>query len=133
MVKKDALKSNRLCIFDELGFGGYIEEFLDRAPKDMPYVAWKSLEGFLLEELFSETVSYKFFNVEDNAEKTLNSLCNSYAKSTWTAEVHCLRCPKLCKCKPYILVQHSQYNWILDNKQSGMTKLFSAVNIMKDT
>lgn len=121
IVKEDNLSSDVLCVFDEFGFGGYIEAFLDKAPENMPYIAWKSFEGFLLEELFRDTAGYGYFNAEDNATSQIHNHCQSYSKATWTA-AKCNTCEKSCKCYPKDIIKHSKYGWILSEKKSPLLR-----------
>ena len=121
IVKEDNLSSDILCIFDEFGFGGYIEAFLDKAPINMPYVAWKSFEGFLLEEHFKDTAGYNHFNAEVNAESQLHNHCQSYSKTSWSI-AKCNTCKELCKCYPKDIIKHSRYNWILSDKKSPLLR-----------
>lgn len=117
IVKEDSLSSDVLCIFDEFGFGGYIEAFLDKAHINMPYIAWKSFEGFLLEEHFKDTAGYDYFNAEVNAESQLHYHCQLYSKTSWST-TKCNTCKELCKCYPKDIVKHSRCNWILSDRKS---------------
>ena len=121
IVKGTKLSSDLLCVFDEFGFGGYIEAFLDKAPENMPYIAWKSFEGFLLEEHFRDTAGYGYFNAEDNATSQIHNHCQSYSKATWTA-AKCNTCEKSCKCYPKDIIKHSKYGWILSEKKSPLLR-----------
>ena len=121
IVKGTKLSSDLLCIFDEFGFGGYIEAFIDKAPANMPYIAWKSFECFLLEEHFKDTAGYDYFNAEDNAESQIHNHCQSYSKATWTA-TKCNTCEKPCKCYPKDIIKHSKYGWILNNNKSPLLR-----------
>ena len=87
----------------------------------MPYIAWKSFEGFLLEEHFNDTAGYCYFNAEDNAESQIHNHCQSYSKSTWTA-TKCNTCEKPCKCYPMDIIKHSKYGWILNDKKSPLLR-----------
>jgi hypothetical protein len=121
IVKGTKLSSDLLCIFDEFGFGGYIESFLDKAPIDMPYIAWKSFEGFLIEEHFKGTAGYNYFNAEVNAERQLHEYCQLYSKASWSAS-RCNSCKELCRCYPKDIIKHSKYGWILNDKKSPLLR-----------
>ena len=121
IVKGDKLSLDMLCIFDKFGFGGYIEAFLDKAPINMPYIAWKSFEGFLLEEHFKDTAGYGYFNSEANAESQLHEHCSLYSKTSWSVSM-CNTCKELCRCYTKDIIRHSRYSWILSDGKSMLLR-----------
>ena len=53
--------SDTLYFFDAVGFGGYIEEFMDISKGSTRYVAWPSFAGFLLTKSLSLSIAYLAF------------------------------------------------------------------------
>lgn len=128
MIKKNAMQHDQLCVFDSLGFGGYIEDFLRQSRGIVPYVAWPSFEGFLLKYLFKDEVPYDAFNAEVAAVEKLKKYIPGYAKSVGCCSSACIKCSNDCKNEARDIIANSEYAWILEKYQTIPQAFLSAAD-----
>lgn len=92
--------NDSLMFIDALGFGGYIEAFLDDISRknNVQYILWKSFEYFLCKSLFGFVEDLDGVNLEEEYVKKLNYLTNGhYGKSTGCCGTFCSTCKNDCK------------------------------------
>lgn len=112
---KDYLK-----IFDTVGFGAYLEEFLD-LHLGTAFLGWPSFEGYILEEVYSEDLSkYSGVNKEELLTARLHELNPQYGKSTACYSQDCYACDKPCSINAKQVFKNSKYSKFLElQKQLG--------------
>lgn len=116
-----------LYFFDAVGFGGYIEEFMDTSKGSIPYVAWPSFEGFLLTEKFNYDIDYNSFNIEESIVNQLRVYNRSYSKKTGCCDSSCVECIESCKDTSKRIMAKSKYAWTMRN--DGLDLLLNASRI----
>ena len=106
---------NTLLIFDSLGFGAYIEEFLDLCKlKDVAFICYNSFEYFILENLFNSTLIPKEINTEDAVTKLLRVYNANYSKSDGCTGDACFKCKLTCKTSSLAVLKKSNYRDVLN-------------------
>lgn len=109
-----AVKHNTLTVFDSVGFGSYILEFLKAVDKhNAGYVGYTSFEGFILEALFDISELPIAINIEKELERMLTERKGSYSKSIGCASTACQCCDCNCKQSAKSVLQKSKYATLL--------------------
>ena len=111
LLKEDY--SQYLKIFDTVGFGAYLEEFLSTY-RNTPYLGWPSFEGYILKEVYGENLlDYFEFNKEVALTERLQALNINYGKSSACYSEGCYSCNKFCKINPKQVFENSAYGEFL--------------------
>ena len=105
---------NTLIVFDSVGFGAYILEFLEQAAKySAAFIGYPSFEGFILETIFHEKLQFTDINIEEALEAKLRAIKGSYSKSIGCTGKACLMCQLTCKQTSKSVIEKSKYFSIL--------------------
>lgn len=109
-----AVKHNTLTVFDSVGFGSYILEFLKAIDKhNAGYVGYTSFEGFILETLFGVSELPITINIEKELERMLTERKGGYSKAIGCAGNACQYCTRNCKQSAKSVLQKSKYAALL--------------------
>lgn len=112
-----SLDIDSLVVFDGVGFGSYLEQFIEVVSKNptYSYLCWNSFEYFILETIFKEVEIPNVINTEDAITKKLNELKQGgYSKSIGCTGNACSMCKALCKQSSLKCLRGSKYNQIID-------------------
>ena len=108
------VKHNTLTVFDSVGFGSYILEFLKAVDKyNAGYVGYTSFEGFILETLFGVSELPITINIEKELERLLSESKGGYSKTIGCASEACQYCTCNCKQSAKSVLQKSKYAALL--------------------
>ena len=124
------ITDSNLIVFDAVGFGGYIEEFIKEINRvNGSYLGYESFEGFLLRELFNDNRIPYSYNIENGLVDMLKEHNPDYTKHTGCTQDSCLRCGLDCKQSSKTLLCNSRYKEVL--KFYKQNNIFSkAINKM---
>ena len=130
-----SLDINSVVIFDGLGFGAYLERFLDAIDREprYSYICWHSFEYFILETVFNETGIPRELNLEDAVANKLRELKVDYSKSIGCTGDACRVCSKSCKQSSKTCLKNSKYAKLLEIYEGGSqdNPFGNAINKMK--
>ena len=130
-----SLDINSVVIFDGLGFGAYLEKFLDAIEKEprYSYICWHSFEYFILENVFNEFSIPRELNLEDAVTNKLRELKPDYSKTIGCTGDACRACSNSCKQSSKVCLKNSKYAKLLELYEGqGQDSSFShAINKMK--
>lgn len=118
------LPKSVLSVFDTVGFGAYIEEFLFNNENN-PYLGWPSFEGFILDRVYSISDKPKAFNVERALTYALQQKNHRYSKSSKCYSNDCYSCTERCKSNAKDLFKHSRYSELL-NQELSYAEVYAA-------
>lgn len=116
---------DNLVVFDSVGFGANIEEFLDivKHNSDFNYICWTSFEGFILETLFNDTRELPHdINIESALVKRLLEYNKNYSKDLSCTGTACSMCKNTCKTSSKALLNKSIYKDLLKHVYCDYTK-----------
>lgn len=109
-----AVKHDTLTVFDSVGFGSYILEFLKAIDKhNTGYMGYTSFEGFILETLFGVSELPITINIEKELESMLTEHKGGYSKTIGCASAACQYCTCNCKQSAKSVLQKSKYAALL--------------------
>ena len=120
-----------IVIFDAVGFGGYVNSFLELANyNNIPYIGYKSFEGFILETLFNYTDTPIAFNIEDALLNELKRRVPSYNKNLGCTQDACSKCHNSCKhSSKQLLLESYLKNMInFENRKSPFDSAINKLN-----
>ena len=103
------LSQEEIVLFDSLGFGGYLTDLLDEVKKNpkLLYVAYRSFEAFLLEEIFNMDIDDKVLNPEVKSFNKLKERVPEYSKS-------CINISRLLNKSELRILKNSSLSFLLD-------------------
>lgn len=111
----DYINKDNLLIFDSVGFGAYIMEFLEEAKaKCASYVGYLSFEGFILENVFNVDPIFTGIDIEKSIERQLREIKGSYSKSLGCTGNACIWCDNTCRHNSREVLRNSEYGVMLD-------------------
>lgn len=111
----DYISKDNLLIFDSVGFGAYILEFLEEAKgSGASYIGYLSFEGFILENVFKVNPSLTGIDIEKSIERQLRGVKGSYSKSLGCTGDACAWCDNTCRRNSRTVLRDSKYGVILD-------------------
>ena len=127
------VKENNLVVFDSVGFGAFIEEFMAIANiKSCAYLGYSSFEVFILETIFNYTEQSTYINEEKFLESKLREIKNGYSKSVGCTGSACSSCNQSCKTASVDALKKSRYSDLIKNYSSAIKKYQQKFNLSKE-